>query len=102
MNAQNQLIAAAMGAFVSLSISAIKQCRWDRRVKFALSVVLCVVVGAMQVALSGQLTAHDFVTTVGLVFTAATVTYQAVLKGTGLDNTLESIGDTPEPSERGL
>lgn len=89
----SQLLSLIIGALMPIVISLLKDSGWSQALKTLTAMGVCVVVAALQVLGTAWVThtviqRSDWVTTAGLVFSAATASYKIWFQGTSLDTTL--------------
>lgn len=79
-----------LGVLMPPLISWLKNCEWHAGAKAALSLLVCMVAGALVAVMSEQVTDwRDIAGTAAVIFTIATTVYQTWFKSTDLNATLE-------------
>lgn len=82
--------AVIVGAVLPFVISFLKNCEWDTRIKFLLSLVCCAIAGAGTAYFAGQLalTKERVLIDIALVFLASQSVYKLWFEGTGINKRL--------------
>jgi hypothetical protein len=89
----NEFLSLLIGALMPLVISLLKHAAWTPELKTLVALALCVIVAALEVLGSAWLT-HTaiprtaWLTTAGLIFSAATASYKLYWKDTRVNRTL--------------
>lgn len=86
----NEGISVLTGLIAMVVISVLKDCTWRKEVKTLLAFVVCVALGALQVAAMGTLDRSDLAGTIGIIFTAATFVYNVYFNNSTPNKALEA------------
>jgi len=82
-------LSALIGAFLPTLVAIVNQPRWPSWARAAATVLLCIAVGAVTAAASGELTGKRWFESAGIVFAAALATYHAWWRPSGITTAIE-------------